>query len=172
MRRTSCACLRSLALSVLILISGMSAAAGNCFAQPQTSRAQPNLKDTLEWLSGESIHESGDGMEYIEFESQGCRAVITEHRTMAKPEFVIRTAFDLSDLDPNDISVVKVFVGHSAVALHTRNYTDKIQSSDSRDADQTPISSYQFTTNSDFAARFARAIKRAALLCGARNSSF
>ena len=172
MRTSSRACLRSVALSALILISGMSAASVNCFAQPQTSRVQPNLKDTLEWLNGESIHESGDGSEYIEFDNQGCRAVITEHRELAKPEFVVRTSFNLSDLDPTDISVINVFDGHSAVAMHTRNYTDKIQSSDSRHAAQTPTSSYQFTTNSDFAARFARAIKRASLLCGARNPSF
>jgi hypothetical protein len=30
---------------------------------------------------------------------------------MAKPEFVIRTTFDLSDLDPNDISVVNLATG-------------------------------------------------------------
>lgn len=111
-------------------------------------------------------------MEYIEFESKGCRAVITEHRLMAKPEFVIRTAFDLSDLDPNDVSVVKVFVGDSSVSFHTRNYTDKILVSDTRDPNPTPASDHQFTTNNDFAARFAKAIRRAAVLCGARVSSF
>lgn len=158
----------------------MSVAPFMCPAQTQTHRTQPSLRDTLDWLTGTSVQESGDGREYITFENQDCRAVITEHRLMAKPEFVIRTAFDLSDLDPNDISVVNLatgksrglFADQSSVRIHTRNYAEKMLNSDSRSTGQTPTSSYEFTTNSDFATRFARAMKRAASLCGAKTASF
>jgi hypothetical protein len=180
MQIASCISLRTRTFSALILISGMSATSFNCSAQSQTHPTQPTLRETLDWLTGTSKQESGDGSEYITFESQGCRAVITEHRMMAKPEFIIRTAFDLSDLDPNDVSVVNLatgnlkglFAGQSSVRVHTRNYTEKMLNSDTRNTDQTPTSWYEFTTNSDFANRFAKAIKRAAVLCGAKASSF
>jgi hypothetical protein len=176
----SCTSLRSRTLPVLILISGMCIASFKCSAQSETHRTQPSLRDTLDWLTGTSLQESGDGSEYITFESQGCRAVITEHRLMAKPEFVIRTAFDFSDLDPNGFSVVNLGTGklkalfgdQSNVQFHTRNYAEKMLNSDTRDPNQTPTSSYEFTTNSEFANRFARAMKRAAVLCGAKTSSF
>ena len=180
MRIASCTSLRSRTLPALILISGMGGASFKCSAQSQTHPTQPSLRDTLDWLTGTSLQESGDGSEYITFESQGCRAVITEHRLMAKPEFVIRTTFDLSDLDPNDISVVNLATGNlkglmaglSSVQIHTRNYAEKMLNSDTRNTNQTPTSSYEFTTNSEFAPRFARAMKRAAVLCGAKASSF
>jgi hypothetical protein len=140
----------------------------------------PTLRDTLDWLTGTSKQESGDGSEYIEFESKGCQAVITEHRVMAKPEFVIRTEFSLADIDPNDFSLVKLGTGkfkalfgnQTSVKFHTRNYVEKMRNSDTRDTTPTPTSSYEFTTDGDFAPRFARAMKRAAELCGAKLSSF
>ncbi len=180
MRIASYSSLRSRMLLGLFLIYGMSVASFKCCAQSQTHQTQPSLRDTLDWLTGTSLQESGDGSEYITFESQGCRAVITEHRLMAKPEFVIRTAFDLSDLDPNDFSVVNLGAGklkalfgdQSNVQFHTRNYAKKMLNCDTRDPNQTTTSSYEFTTNSEFANRFARAMKRAAVLCGAKTSSF
>jgi hypothetical protein len=176
----SCTFLRSRTLPALILLSGMSLTSFKCSAQSPAPRTQPTLHDTLDWLTGTSLRESGDGSEYIEFESKGCRAVITEHRLMAKPEFVIRNAFDFSVLDPNDISVINLATGKlkglmaglSSVQIHTRNYAEKMLNSDTRDPNQTPTSTYEFTTNSEFAPRFARAMKRAAVLCGAKAASF
>jgi hypothetical protein len=166
-------------LSVACLLVAAFLLAGKASGQPP-AHSQPTLRDTLEWLTGTSKEESGDGSEYIEFESKGCQAVITEHRLMATPEFVIRTEFNLADIDPNDFSVLKLGTGklkelfgnQTSVSFHTRNYVKKMLNSDSRDPSRTPISSYQFTTDGDFAPRFARAMKRAAELCGARPSSF
>jgi hypothetical protein len=146
----------------------------------QSHVKQPTLRDTLDWLTGTSKRESGDGSEYIEFESKECRVAITEHRVMAQPEFVIRTEFTLADIDPNDFSLVKLGTGkfkdlfgnQTSVNFHTRNYVEKMRISDTRDANPTPTSFYEFTTNGDFAPRFARAMKRAAELCGAKPSSF
>jgi hypothetical protein len=140
----------------------------------------PTLRDTLDWLTGTSEKESGDGSEYIEFESKGCQAVITEHRVTATPEFVIRMEFSLGDIDPSDFSVLKLGTGklkglfgnQTSVAFHTRNYAKKMRVSDTRDATPTPASEYQFTTDGDFAPRFAHAMKRAAELCGAKPASF
>jgi hypothetical protein len=163
-------------IRVLIVASAFS---GMTCAQSHVQQP-PTLRDTLDWLTGTSKEESGDGSEYIEFDSKGCHAVITEHRLMANPEFIIRTEFNLADIDPNDFSVLKLGTGklkelfgnQTSVAFHTRNYVKKMRNSDSRDPSQTPTSSYQFTTDGDFAPRFARALKRAAELCGAKPSSF
>lgn len=126
------------------------------------------------------MHESGDGSEYIEFESKGCQAVITEHRLMAYPEFVIRTQFNFHDVDPKSFAVVPLGVGkmkalygnQTSVQFHTRNYLETMTSSDTRHTNPTPSSTYEFTTDGDFAPRFARAMRRAAIMCSATPSSF
>lgn len=144
-------------------------------ATAQTNPSQPTLRETLDWLNGASVEESGDGDEHIEFDGEGCHAVITEYRAKARRGFYIRTSFSLSDLDPNGIVVTDiedVAPGKSGVQFHTRNYVRKILSSDADHPDDYAMSYYAFNTTSEFAPRFARALKRAAELCGAKPSSY
>jgi hypothetical protein len=147
---------------------------GSMTAQTRVHES-PTLRDTLEWLTGTSIEESGDGSEYIEFESHGCQAKITEHRVHANPQFLIWTEFNFGDLDPTDFSLVdlgKTFPNVTSVKFHTLNYVAKMKNSDSRNTTPTPTAWYEFDTDSSFAPRFARAMKNAAKLCGARRPSF
>jgi hypothetical protein len=141
------------------------------------------LSETLQWLSGASDEESGDGNNHITFESDGgdsCSVTITETRVKAGPNFWIKESFSLADIDPEDIQVEnlgkgnfgKLFAGQSAVRFHTINYAKKIIHTSSDYAAPIPTSDYTVFTNDWFAPKFARAFKLAVELCGGRRSSF
>lgn len=162
----TCLCISALALTVTFSPNSV---------RPQTGQTQPTLRETLDWLNGASELESGDGDEHIEFDGEGCHAVITEYRVRTRRGFYIRTAFNLADLDPNAIVVTvigDVDPGKSGVQVHTRNYVKKMLASDADDPEDVAVSSYEFNTTSEFAPRFAKALKRAAELCGAKPSSY
>jgi hypothetical protein len=143
--------------------------------------ASAALAETLQWLSGASEEESGNGRRHITFESgnrDGCDVVITETRTNASPGFWIKESFSLADIDPDDVQLddlgkgqVVNFPGEVAVRFHTRNYVKKIIDS-SNDGLEIPISDYTVFTNDWFAPRFAKAFRRAVKLCGGKRSSF
>lgn len=148
------------------------------------SRHEPaTLSDTLEWLRGASDKESGDGNTHITFESvgaQGCAVIITETRVKAGPQFWIRESFSLGDIDPADIQVEKLgtgqfkklMEGQSSVRFHTTNYREKIVHTSNSSSEGIPTSDYILLTNDWFAPRFAKALKRAAELCGGKPSSY
>ena len=151
-------------------------------AAGQLSQEAPTLNETLTWLRGASESESGDGNDHYTFESQGnssCSVVITEMRALAGPSFWIKESFSLRDIDPADIQVEDLgkgvlgdqLKGQSSVTFHATNYAKAILSTGS-DGYANPASNYILITNGWFAPRFAKALKRAAELCGAKPSSF
>jgi hypothetical protein len=156
------------------------AASGSVLSQAKAQA--PTLTETLEWLRGASNKESSDGNTHITFESDDktCAATITETRVKAGPEFWIRMSFSLADIDPADIQVEdlakgelkKSFEGQSSVRFHTTNYRDRIIHTSNNFSKAIPASDYVVFTNDWFAPRFARAFKRAVVLCGGKPSSF
>jgi hypothetical protein len=139
------------------------------------------LSETLEWLSGASEKESGDGNTHTTFASEGgCNVAITETRALASPGFWIRVSFSLTDIDPTDIRVQnlgqgefkELFEGQSAVRFHTTNYRKKIIHTSNNPLEPIPTADYTVFTNDWFAPRFAKAFKRAVELCGGQPSSF
>lgn len=182
---------RTLIAVVFFLALSLSVALGQ---GPRTRKANsPTLTDTLQWLTGASEEESGDGNTHITFESSsvnGCPVTITETRALAGPDFWIKESFYLADIDPDDIQIEKLgqgqfkglFQGHSSVRFHTTNYRKTITSSSrgpfypgGKALDkpkETLTSDYTLFTNEWFAARFAKAFKRAVELCGGKASSY
>jgi hypothetical protein len=149
----------------------------------QTKSKAPSFSDTLTWLSGATDTQSGDGNHHHTFESTGissCSVVITETRSKAGPDFWIKESFSLADIDPDDIQVEdlakgefkQTFEGLSAVRFHTTNFSRKILHTSNTNSEANPTTDYIFFTNEWFAPRFAKALKRAAELCGAQPSSF
>ncbi len=149
----------------------------------QTGSKSPTLAETLEWLTGASDKESSDGNTHITFESSGgngCAVTVTETRARAGPDFWIRISFSLADIDPADIQVEnlakgqfkKLLEGQSAVRFHTTNYREKIIHTSNSFSKEIPTSDYTVNTNDWFAPRFAKALKRAAELCGGKPSTF
>ena len=149
----------------------------------QTNSKPPSLSETLEWLTGASDKESGDGNNHITFETSGkdgCAVVITETRANAGRAFWIKESFSLADIDPSDVSLHdlsqgpegKVFAGKYAVRFHTTNYRKKIGSTSSDNPDVILTSDYSVFTNESFAPRFAKAFRRAVTLCGGKPSSY
>jgi hypothetical protein len=166
---------RFLALAALTL--PLTAALG------QARTAPPTLGDTLQWLHGASETESGGETTHIEFSSKaghGCDVVIHELRDKAGPGFWIDESFSLADIDPKDITVENLGAGIGAkyglhdfaVRFHTRNFAKTITHTSSEMSDSISHDDYILDTNEWFAPRFAKALARAATLCGARNSSF
>jgi hypothetical protein len=140
----------------------------------QRSHRQPTLPETLQWLSGASDNESGDGQERIVLENSAtrpCSVAITETRVGAK-SFWIKESFSLSDIDPADLVVRPFNQDRYSVRFHTMNYRKTIIHTSSQYAEAISTSDYMFFTNPWFAPRFARSFKRAAELCGAKPSSF
>ena len=146
------------------------------------SRVPTKLSETLQWLTGASEKESGDGFYHHSFESEenSCAVTITETRTRAGPGFWIRVSFSLADIDPEDIRVEdlgkgafkQANAGQYAVLFHTTNYTEKIIETSSDSNRSFPGSDYTVFTNDWFAPKFARALRRAVELCGGKRSSF
>jgi hypothetical protein len=142
----------------------------------------PTLMETLQWLMGASEAESGDGNNHISFESNAelsCSVIITETRVQAGPNFWIKMAFSLSDIDPEDIQVTNLAEGkyamfprQFAVRFHTTNYADKLIHTSSSHAEPIKASEYIVFTNDWFAPKFVRAFKHAVELCGGKRSSF
>ena len=143
----------------------------------------PSLSEILQWLSGASEAESGDGDEHHTFENDGkdCSVTITETRPKATPGFWIKLSFSLADIDPDDIRVNDLSKGDSelpgipgkfAVDFHTTNYTKKIFNTSSQYAKPIPTSDYIYFTNDWFAPKFAKAFRHAVELCGGKRSSF
>jgi len=169
---------RSIAtLSTLFVLFVSSSALG------QTAPKAPTLSETLQWLSGASANESGDGNTHITFESKGrdsCAVIITEIRVKVGPDFWIKESFSLADIDPADIQVEKLgqgefkklFQGQSSVRFHTVNYSKKIIHTSNSLSQEIPTSDYILFTNDWFAPRFAKALKRAAELWGGKPSSY
>ncbi len=63
--------------------------------------ASAMLSETLQWLSGASEEESGDGNNHITFASDSrdsCSVTITETRVEAGPNFWIKESFSLADI--------------------------------------------------------------------------
>lgn len=149
----------------------------------QTNSKPPSLSETLEWLTGASYEESGDGNNHITFETSGkdgCAVVITETRAKASHGFWIKESFSLADIDPSDVQVHdlsqgpygKPFAGKYAVRFHTTNYRKKISSTAWDYSDPILTSDYTVFTNESFAPRFAKAFRRAVTLCGGKPSSY
>jgi hypothetical protein len=178
---------RTVAIGALFatMFAGASVTASAQSAPPSTN--SPSLSETLQWLTGASEVESGDGDEHHTFESDGkdvCSATITETRVKATPDFWIKLSFSLADIDPDDIQVHDLskrdsnvqndpdLAGKFAVNFHTTNYTKKIIHTSSRFAEPIPTSDYIYFTNDWFAPKFAKAFAHAARLCGAKRSSF
>jgi hypothetical protein len=156
---------------------------GSASAPGQKEPGQPTLNETLAWLKGATDAESHDGNNHHTFESKSnssCSVVITETRNKAGLDFWIKESFSLADIDPSDILVddlgkgpyTQMFQGLSSVVFHTTNYRKKILHTSNSTAEAIPTSDYTFFTNVGFAPRFAKALKRAAELCGAKPSSF
>jgi hypothetical protein len=145
-------------------------------ALSQSAPKQPTLSETLTWLSGASEDESGDGKNHHTFEivgsSSSCSVVITEYRAQAGEGFWIKEAFSLSDIDPKDIYLEDLADGEAGVTFHTVNYSKKIMHTSNSISKPIPTSYYLYCTNSDFAPRFAKALKHASELCGGKPSSF
>jgi hypothetical protein len=150
--------------------------------KPSSNADNPNLAETLQWLSGASEVESATGappFSHYTFESQGenvCSVAITETRVQAGPNWWDRLSFSLTDIDPMDIRVDKLeapsFAGESAVSFHTTNYREKITDSSSGHSQDIPTRDHKLITNDWFALRFAKAFKHAVELCGGKQSSF
>jgi hypothetical protein len=171
---------RLIASLPLLLVPFLSA-----LAYSQTEPKAPTLNETLTWLRGASEEsESLGGTVHHTFESKGnsgCSVVITETRPEAGPDFWIKVSFSLSDIDPSDIIYVQdlpeiegVNKGLSSVTFHTTNYSKKIFVTSNSHLRSEPVATYDYLylTNTWFAPRFAKALKRAAELCGAKPSSF
>jgi hypothetical protein len=157
-------------------------------AQPgPASTNGPSLSETLQWLSGASEAESGDGDEHHTFENDGkdCSVIITETRTKASPGFWIKLSFSLADIDPDDIRVndlskpstlgdsqIPGIPGKFAIGFHTTNYVKKIVATSNSMTAAVPTSDYIYFTNDWFAPKFAKAFAHAARLCGAKRSAF
>jgi hypothetical protein len=177
----------------LATICLMSVASVTLSAHGQTKPKAPTLSETLEWLSGATNEESADGFSHHTFESSGkngCDVVITETRGLAGPNFWIKESFSLGDIDPVDIRVQKLGTSswekaaginqNSAVSFHATNYREKIFGTSNSDTEWThqqfprgvPLRNYIFFTSDEFAPRFAKAFKNAAVLCGGKPSSF
>jgi hypothetical protein len=172
---------RTVAIGALFatMFAGASVTASAQSAPPSTN--SPSLSETLQWLTGASEVESGDGDEHHTFESDGkdvCSATITETRVKATPGFWIKLSFSLADIDPDDILVNDLSKGDSklpgkfSVHFHTTNYTKKIIHTSSQFAEPIPTLDYFYFTNDWFAPKFAKAFAHAARLCGAKRSSF
>jgi len=161
--------------------------------EPPSSLGTAGLNETLQWLSGASEEESGDGNTHITFESDtkySCAVTITETRVKAGPDFWIKESFSLADIDPDDIQVEKLgqgefkklFQGQSSVRFHTTNYRKTITFSSKGPfypggtaldkPEEILTSDYTVFTNDWFAPRFAKAFRRAVELCGGKRSSF
>ncbi len=156
--------------------------------KPRSPVGTSGLSETLQWLSGATDEESGDGNNHHTFESNdrnSCAVTITETRALAGPGFWIKESFSLTDIDPADIQVEKLaqgdlknlFQGLSAVTFHTTNYSKKIIHTSGAlvalsDVKEIPSSKYTLFTNDWFAPRFAKAFKHAVELCGGQRSSF
>lgn len=149
----------------------------------QTRSNPPTLSETLEWLTGASTEESGDGNNHITFETSGkdgCAVVITETRAKASRGFWIKESFSLADIDPSDVQLDdlskgpygKPFAGQFAVRFHTTNYRKKISSTAWDYPNVILASDYTVFTNDSFAPRFAKAFRRAVTLCGGKASSY
>ena len=170
---------------------GQSSQAANGFdfgfgAQPTqlTGSELKDLQDTFQWLKGASDSESATGIppyQHYTFESggeNGCSVAITETRAAAGPEWWIKESFSLAEIDPADIQVNKLgkgaptLAGESAVRFHTTNYRETIVHTSNSLSKEILTSDYTVFTNDWFAPRFARALKHAAKLCGAKTSSF
>ena len=185
----------SVTLMGLVLLFGLVTALMAAESAP-TARNDATLGETLQWLSGASEAESGDGNNHHTFESDdndSCSVAITETRAEASPDYWIKLSFSLGDIDPEDIHVSnlaegwppglqvgKAFAGKYAVNFHTTNYAKKIisrlhwhPSSESPPREITgPVSDYIYYTNDGFAPKFAKALKHAVELCGGKPSSF
>jgi len=165
--------------------------ARNPIGAPRASENKPSeLQDTLQWLEGATEAESADGMppyHHYGFRSNGgCNVTITETRLIdGETKDFGSSVFSLKDIDPGDILVedlgagpdMKMFQGQFAVRLHTRNYQKAI---DMQGPNITELhahpnwsrsDSVTLFTNSWFAPRFAKALKRAVELCGGNASS-
>ncbi len=154
-------------------------------AQLPPSANNPSLSETLQWLSGASEEESGNGDEHHTFENNGkdCSVTITETRLRATPGFWIKMSFSLADIDPDDIQVNDLgkgdpkmpgmaMPGKFAINIHTTNYTNKIIHTSSQYPEPLPTSHYTYFTNDWFAPKFAKAFTHATRLCGGKRSSF
>jgi len=179
-----------MAMFLIIVVSVTLSALG----QTKGTTPTPTLSETLEWLNGATSEESADGFEHHTFERSGkggCDVVITETRGPAGPTFWIKESFSLGDIDPADILVEKpgassrekaagINQNISAVSFHTTNYRQKIFATSNSDSEWLhqqfprgiPMKDYTFFTNDRFAPKFAKALKRAAELCGGKASSF
>lgn len=166
---------------VLLAVCAVQCISASAIAQSDSEA--PTLKETLTWLSGATDVESGDGNNHHTFESvnmTGCSVIITETRLNAGTNFWIKEAFSLSDIDPKDIYVEdlgkgqfkETFEGLSSVTFHTTNYVKKIFHTSYNDSEAVRSAEYIFFTNVGFAPRFAKALERAAELCGGKPSSF
>jgi hypothetical protein len=171
-------------VSLFILVLMIALASCKSGRQQQRDESAPDLQETLQWLEGATEAESAKGAppyEHYGFRSEGeCKATITEERLIdGKTKEFPPITLSLKDIDPTDIQVEdmgkgslgKGFEGQSGVNFHTRNYqkTIQVQNPDfpgSRVADVTLL------TNSWFAPKFAKALKRAVELCGGKSSSF
>jgi len=161
--------------------------------EPSSLATTATLNETLQWLTGASEEESGDGNTHIISESNGednCAVTITETRVKAGPDFWIKESFSLADIDPDDVQVEmlgqgqfkELFQGQSSVRFHTTNYRKMITSSSKGPfypggkvldkTEETLTSDYTVFTNDWFAPRFAKAFKHAVELCGGRKSTF
>jgi hypothetical protein len=146
----------------------------------QSQRNPPTLAETLQWLSGASEAESGNGDTLTNFEigQTSCSAIITETRTEVSPGFWIKMSFSLADIDPDDIHVEDLgkgpfpFPGKFAVRFHTTNYAKKISYTSWKVSEPFPVSEYTVSTNDLFGPKFARALKHAVRLCGGKRSAF
>jgi hypothetical protein len=161
--------------TVLFSVGMLSLLTGTATAAQES----PSLAETLQWLSGASEAESGDGNNHHTFEGNAtapCSVTITETRVLAGPDFWIKMAFSLSDLDPEDIQVTNLgqgkYGGTAAVGFHTRNYAQSITHTSSQYPQPIKASEYLVFTNDEFAPKFARALKHAVVLCGGRRSSY
>ena len=172
--------MRTVAIGVLLAtFAGTSVTATAQSGPPSTNG--PPLRETLQWLTGASEAESGDGDEFHTFESNGndvCSATITENRSAASPGFWIKLTFSLADIDPDDIRVNDLsngeyaIPGKFAVDFHTTNYVKKIMVTSNSYAGPVATSDYIYFTNDWLAPKFAKAFAHAARLCGGKRSAF
>ena len=175
--------LRKMSTVILFGVAMMNLLTGSAPAAEDKSSPPPTLAETLQWLSGASEAESADGHNHYSFESDTavpCSVAITETRVAAGPNFWIKMAFSLSDIDPEAIRTenlaqgkfAKDYEGSFAVGFHTTNYTKRLTHTSSSVAEPIKASEYTIFTNDEFAPKFARALKRAVVLCGGHRSSF
>jgi hypothetical protein len=143
----------------------------------QSTKEQPNLADTLQFLRGASRTESGNGREHFSFETDdkiACMATITEYRINA-PQYWSSMSFHLRDIDPADIQVHDVDDDKHqifSIRIHTANFTEKISNTSNTREKPFLISEFYLFSNEYYTPRFVKALKHAAQLCGAKPSSF